>query len=677
MNRTPSPAPLAAALLALAACPGAAARQLPAMSAVDLLSLPRLSEPRLSPDGGTLVYALEEADWERNRRVSQLWLKRPGDARPARLTRGGKGASSPRFSPDGRLVAFLSEREGDEREQIYLIDLSGGEARRLARLPTEPESIAWSPDGRFVYFLAEEDKSAERKAREEAGDDAFAFEEDWRHRHLWRAAVADGTVARVAGGGFTVNEYALSRDGARMVVSRAPSPLLDAGWDGELWLADGDGTGWRRLTFNRVREGGAELSPDGARVLFIAGAGRDFEDYHDRNLFVMPAAGGEPTLLLEDSPHSVLDAAWSADGRSILLHANTGVRTDLFRVDPAGGEPVRLTSGDHALRGWSYRPESGAHVMAVDTAAGPGDAWRLRDGAMERLSFAFEHVAETWFLPRQEAVRWTGADGEPVEGVLYYPRGHRPGVRHPLLVQTHGGPRASDKLGFPAARDFVPLATARGWLVLKPNYRGSSGYGDRFLRGMVGGYFGQSHLDVMAGADHLIAAGLADGERMAKMGWSAGGHMTNKLVTFTDRFAAASSGAGASNWLSMYAQTDIRLHRGAWFGGGPWTEGAPVEEYWRQSPLREAWRASTPTLLLAGAEDRRVPAAQSVEFHRALRANGVETRLHIAPREGHGWRELRHQLFKINAEMAWIEKHALGRDYVWETAPAGADGGGG
>ena len=192
---------------------------------------------------------------------------------------------------------------------------------------------------------------------------------------------------------------------------------------------------------------------------------------------------------------------------------------------------------------------------------------------------------------------------------------------------------------------------------------------------MVGGYF-QSHLDVMTGVDHLIDQGLVDPDRMVKMGWSGGGHMTNKIITFTDRFKAASSGAGAANWVSMYAQSDIRTYRTPWFGGTPWQVDAPVDVYWEHSPLKDVANVTTPTLFLVGENDARVPMPQSVEMHRALRSLEVPTHLHVAPREGHGWRELRHQLFKMNVELDWFEKYATGRAYEWENAPGdeGAEG---
>jgi dipeptidyl aminopeptidase/acylaminoacyl peptidase len=253
--------------------------------------------------------------------------------------------------------------------------------------------------------------------------------------------------------------------------------------------------------------------------------------------------------------------------------------------------------------------------------------------------------------------------------MLYYPLDYQPGQRYALAVQTHGGPQSSDKFGFGSSSSYIQVLTAKGYAVLKPNYRGSTGYGDPFLRDMVGGYYRNSHLDVMSGVDHLIKLGIADGDRMVKMGWSGGGHMTNKIVTFTTRFKAASAGAGASNWVSMYAQSDTRTNRTMWFGGTPWQKDAPIDVYWENSPLKDVSNVRTPTIILVGANDERVPPPQSVEMYRGLKSNGVPTHLYIAPREPHGWQELRHQLFKMNVELDWFEKYATKRTYVWEKPP--------
>ena len=215
----------------------------------------------------------------------------------------------------------------------------------------------------------------------------------------------------------------------------------------------------------------------------------------------------------------------------------------------------------------------------------------------------------------------------------------------------------------------MQVLAAKGYAVLKPNYRGSTGYGDAFLRDMVGHYFKNAHLDVMAGVDHLIEIGIADRRRMVKMGWSGGGHMTNKIITFTDRFKAASSGAGAANWVSMYAQSDVRTYRTPWFGGTPWQKNAPIDVYWENSPLKDVGQREDADDL-PRRRGRRARAAAAVGRDvSGAQEHGVPTHLYVAPREPHGWQELRHQLFKVNVELDWFEQRVTKRPYMWEKAP--------
>ena len=658
------------AIVSLAA--PAAAQPARPMTIVDLIQMPSVGNPQLSPDGSQVLYTKTVADWEENRRFTHIRRVNADGSGDIRLTSGERGESSPRWSPDGDFVAFLARRDGPF-SQIYGISNSGGEASPLTDHESSVGSFRFAPGGSHIYFLAPDPKTAEEKRKDDLADDVFAFDEDYKQRHLWRVAVSgEGPAAaeRITGGDFSVRGFELSVDGSRIVHHRAPTPLLDNTDEGEVWVMDADGSNALQLTDNTVIESGAQLSPDGSRVLFLSRSSADFETYYNGNLFVMPAAGGAHEVLFEDLPFDVNAARWAADG-SIYFLANTGVRSQLFHVSADGGAPRALTAGDHTLTGWHYQPAAGTHLFALNRPTNNGDLHRMPEGGGEpvQVTSVFDDLTERFRLPRQEAVRWTGEDGVEVEGLIYYPLDYQEGTRYPLVVQTHGGPRSSDKFAFGRWSSYVPVLAARGYLVFKPNYRGSTGYGDDFLRDMVGHYFNQAHLDVMTGVDHLIEQGLADGDRMAKMGWSAGGHMTNKIITHTTRFRAASSGAGAVNWISMYGQSDVRHPRTPWFGGTPWEEDAPIDTYWENSPLKDIYRVTTPTLVLVGENDARVPAPQSVELYRALRSNGVDTHLYMAPRAGHGWQELRHQLFKVNVELDWFERHVRGIAYEWETAP--------
>ena len=534
-------------------------------------------------------------------------------------------------------------------------------------------SFQFSPDGKHIYFTAADAKTPEEKKKDKLKDDVFAFDEDYKQRHLFRVA-ADGDgpqkAERLTEGDYSVIGFRLSDDGMRIAHHRSVSPLVDNRDEGEVWLMDADGGNAMQLTDNTVAERGAQLSPDGTQVMFLSDSSADFETYFNDNIFVLPAAGGAHRVLYEDMPHEVNGARWAPDG-SIYFTANTGVRTELFHGTLDDDAPTALTAGDHSLTGWNFSAAAGKHVFGISNRENNGDLHLLPadGGDPMKVTSVFDYLAETFELPVQEAIRWKGDDGAEVEGLLYYPLDYQEGQRYPLVVQTHGGPAASDKFGFGRWSSYVQVLTARGWAVFKPNYRGSTGYGDEVLRDMVGHYYRQSHLDVMTGVDHLIELGIVDGDRMAKMGWSGGGHMTNKIITHTDRFKAAASGAGAVNWISMYGTSDVRIYRTPWFGGTPWQEDAPIDVYWGHSPLKDIYKVTTPTIVLVGENDVRVPPEQSVELYRALKSNGVDTHLYIAPREPHGWRELRHELFKVNVEIDWFERHVRGIEYEWETAP--------
>jgi dipeptidyl aminopeptidase/acylaminoacyl peptidase len=637
------------------------------LSFVDVVEMPLLSDPQVSPDGRQILFVMSKPDWKANRAIAHIYRINADGTNQVQLTFGERGESSPRWSPDGKAVAFTARRDADANNQIYLLDTDGGEARRVTNHNSAPGELTWAPDGKSIWFAATDAKTAEERDKDRVQDDVYAFEEtNFKQRHVWTTDLA-GKLKKITQGDFSVMSYDLSNDATRLVTVRSTSPLLEHQRFGEVWISDADGRNARQLTRNEVGETNASLSPDNSTVAFTAGANSKFEIYYNDRIFTVPAAGGTPTILLPNEPFEVQGVAW-ADSKSLFALANMGVHNELVRIDVATGKMRALTKGEHNIGNWRYSDSANTHAFTRNTPARASEVHLLpaAGGELSRVTNAFDYVDKQFRITRQERLTWKGADGQQVEGILFYPLDYQKGRRYPLIVYTHGGPAESDKFGFSSD---VQVYAAKGYAVLRPNYRGSAGYGDAFLRDVVNGYFNQMHLDVMTGVDAVIAMGLADPNKLVKMGWSAGGHLTNKMITFTDRFKAASSGAGAANWISMYAQSDHREFRTPWFGGTPWQKDAPIDLYWKHSPLRDVANVHTPTIFLVGESDPRVPLPQSVEMYRALKYNGVPTKLYVAPREGHGWGELRHRLFKFQIEMEWFEKWVHDRAYTWEKVP--------
>lgn len=643
------------------------------MTIVDFLSIPSLSNSELSNDGHQVIYQLASSDWKENKQISHIWKKDLETNQLIQLTNSVKGENNPMWSPDGKYILFTAKRDGAEETQAYLINPNGGEAQQLTKHKTAVKNVQWSSDGQSVYFLSSDAKTKEQEKKDKLKDDVFAFDENYEQVHLWHMGIRDSEAKKITDGDFSVNSYEISRDGKTIIFNKAVNPLLGYGHLTEIWSMNADGSNAKQLTFNTISESDARLSPDGKQILFTASTNEKFEQYYNSNLFILPASGGNALIPIKNNKYEVTDAQWSADGKSIYLLLNMGVESQLFTFNLSDSKLTQITSGQHSISKWNYNYKLDQHLIGINNSKNAGDLYLMQGinfKSAKKITEVYDYLDKEFLLPQQGKISWKGADGVIVEGLVIYPIGYKAGVKYPLVVQTHGGPAASDQYGISLRyTHYHAVLAGMGYIILLPNYRGSTGYGNDFFRDMVGSYFRNAHLDVMKGVDFMIENGWVDGDKMVKMGWSAGGHMTNKIITFTNRFKAASSGAGAVNWISMYSQSDVRNNRTPWFGGTPWQKNAPIDVYWNNSPLKDIHKVKTPTLIFVGASDDRVPPPQSVELYRALTSLKVPTHLYMAPREPHGWGELRHRLFKVNAEIEWFNKYALNKTYDWEKAP--------
>ena len=548
---------------------------------------------------------------------------------------------------------------------------SDGEAPRQVSKRTGTSDIAWHPDGRSIYFLAADPPTDAERERVRLRGDVRVLDESPR-RHLWKMAVDSGAETRITKGDDHIFGYRISAKGDRIIVSRRPSALPADSDRMEIWNIDADGSGAAQVTRNTIPEWDGELSPDGSQVLFIARANARLEPYYNANVFLAQASGGKARALVPDLPYEVFQAGWSEDGQAIWMVVNMGVRSQLIQVGLADGEIRHITKGDHAVVPLSWSNAGGRHVFMIDEPARIGDVWTWTpdDTAPTRVTGIYDYLDRTFALPRQERVEWKGVDGVAVEGVLTYPIEYKPGSRYPLVVQMHGGPEASDRFGWGSIFFYYqPAWAARGYAILRPNYRGSSGYGNKFYREPVGGVL-QKQPPGRAGrrrppredgrrrsgsaCDHGLERGRPSGEQADHLHESLQGCGVRRRCRQLD-FSLRCLGhpIGSRSLAGRHALAEERATRDVL--------GALAAEIRIERPHTNAL------------PDRRERCARAdVAGHRAeprVETQGVPTELHIAPNEGHDWTQPRHQLHKMNAEMEWFEKYVRDLPYTGEAAP--------
>ncbi|MCS7082152.1 MAG: S9 family peptidase [Bacteroidetes bacterium] len=674
--------------------------QLRPMEVRDVVALRTAETPVCSPDGRWAVFALQQLNWGRGERYTDLYLVSLSGGPTRRMTfTEDHSESQPAWHPDSRSFFFVSNREG--RPQLYRMALDGGEAQRLTnerdgigvyrvdprgryvaytggdrnrrqlylyelstgraevrtRFSAAVEQLAWSADGRFVYVLVADTLDPVQIRRREQGFDVRRMDEPEPPRHLWRVPVPEGEPERVTEGPWRIVQFRLSQDGRyAAVLAVAADRYVEPPVDTELFLVELSERRMQRLTTNRVSESNPSFSPDG-RYLAVQ-APRNFALYDEGKLHLFELPSGRWLRALpEDFPYDADLAFWSPDGRRLYFTAGEGVRENLFSVSAEGGPARRETNLEATITG--VRDEaSGQILIRYSDPQTPPDwyAARLQElGRRDRwvrLSDA-NPEARNWRLASVEVLRWKSTDGQMVEGLVVKPLDFQPGRRYPLIAQIHGGPASAYTLSFPGSwSNFVHVWAARGYLVFMPNYRGSSHYGERFRRQIAGDYFRQAFDDIMTGIDTLIQRGWADPERLGIMGWSAGGHWSNWALVSTDRFRAISTGAGAVNWISLYAQTDVQFTREFYFQGTPYERW---DHYLEVSPLRYIRRARTPTLIHFGEEDERIPLPQGQELYMALKKLGVPVEFFIYPGMGHGITRPKYQFIKMLAELDWFD----------------------
>ncbi len=648
------------------------------LSARDTLRINQVGSPELSPDGEWIVYTLRTRDMDADdlAAVTHLWRVRVDGTGNRQLTRGPKNATAPAWSPDGGIIAFLAARgeEADAKTQVHFLHTDGGEAWQVTEHDESVRSFSFAPDGSALLFTARDPLPEEEEERRREEGDAEVVDALHRMTHLWLHDLDTSETRRLTEGDFTVRNPDWSPDSTRVAFETRPNPTANDSWLSDVWVVDVESGERRLLHENGGSDTSPRWSPDGRTIAFASNATASSNTRHDK-LYLADLGGGPTRVLLEDVDRQFTAPIWSANGRHVFWPTGEGTSTGLFRVSIESGAAITASAPGGRNSAWSLSEDGTRWVWVHTSPDRPGEIYTATiSGDPVRLTDANAWLRDEGVqLGDVATVRWTNSDGEPVEGVLTKPVGYEEGVAYPFIVNPHGGPTGASLAAFNTAAQFF---AGNGYVVLQPNFRGSTNYGQAFVSANIDNWGITDYDDVMTGVDHAVAMGWADPDRLICYGWSYGGYLSAWIVTQTDRFQAVSPGAGLTNLYSMYSTNDIQDYLASFFDGTPWVA---TDNYREHSPITYVADVTSPVLLMHGGSDTRVPPEQSVEFYRALRDLGKDVTFVRFPREGHGIVEPLHQMDRLRRYAAFFGEHVdnppISEDQPHEAEPAETEDG--
>ncbi|HXN25456.1 MAG TPA: S9 family peptidase [Candidatus Dormibacteraeota bacterium] len=641
----------------------------------DYSSFQFASDPRLSPDGKTVAYVLTTINQKKNRRESSIWLvPADGATAPHRLSAEGFTANSPRWSPDGKTLAFLSTRTTDalagevSKSQIYLLPMTGGEALALTTLKNGVQTYQWSPEGTRLVCVSSSGPSDAVSAADRKSDVRhymhlrYKFNDtgwfDDKRRHLWVVNVAGGAAKQITTGqDWNDTDPQWSPDGSRIAfVSDRSGKAYDDSNDTDVWVIPASGGALTKISDHAFEDENPRWSPDGKQIMFTGRtARRKFP-----KLYVASSSGsGRSQLAVNDLDLIPAEVRWSrAD--TLLFSAGVKGETQLYRADLPSHSFTAVTKGPRDAHAFDVNERASVMVYLANDFQHLDDVYIANlDGTNERqLTHLNSDLWSRLELQPVERLPYKSTDGWPIDGFFVKPLGWQPGKKYPMVLVIHGGP--AGMFGMDWFHEFQVYA-AKGWAVFFCNPRGSTGYGEKFERGIVNNWGGMDYQDVMAGVDAALKQhSWIDQTELGVTGGSYGGFMTNWIVSHTDRFKAAVTLRSVSNFISdegtrdgAYGHTDD--FRGLLFDD--------FDQYWNASPLKYARNVHTPTLVLHSDMDFRVPIEQGEQWFRALQHYGVPSELVLFPRENHNLTrtgEPKHVVESLDWQLYWFERYLDG-----------------
>jgi dipeptidyl aminopeptidase/acylaminoacyl peptidase len=654
------------------------------------ISLKSVGSPLISPDGRTVVYSETSTDWANNTYDTELWMWRVGND-PLQLTRTNKNSSSAaRFTPDSKFVSFLADR-GD-KTQIFIISVNGGEAIQVTKDEDGISSYEWSPDGSKVLYTKSEAESKQDKTMKERFGSFGVEGEEYKQTHLWllnfnydsillagqmpcyslkKDSSAKDSLDKTGKhecytlpaasvftkGKFTVTGFAWSPDGRKVLINFQLNPLINSGITSDIAVIDVATKKMDTLVKNPTADFFSRWSPDGKAFLYTSNVTDSTDFYYSNNRqFIYDMGTKTSREIATDIDENKFAVDWNKHG--LFLLALDKMMQKLYSVDVNTGKTKVIDIPLDFVGNVSFSKNTDDAVVSGRNFSDLTEIYLWNVGRpLKKVTNVSGQIA-TWNVPVNEIIDWNSKDGAKIEGVLLKPKNFDPHKKYPLLVVIHGGPTGID-VPDPTPTYVYPIMqwVEKGALVLRVNYRGSAGYGGKFRSLNVRNLGVGDMWDVLSGIDFLKNKGFIDTSKMGAMGWSQGGYISAFLTTNTNIFKAISVGAGISDWVTYYVNTDITPFTRQYLQATPWND---MEIYLKTSPMTNINKASTPTLIQHGEFDRRVPIPNAYELYRGLQDRGIPSKLIVYKGFGHGISKPKERLAAVWHNWQWFNKYVFG-----------------
>jgi dipeptidyl aminopeptidase/acylaminoacyl peptidase len=646
-----------------------------AVTPEDYFAFETISDPHFSPDGSVIAYVKTTIDQKQNRRQNTIWtIAANGTLPPVRLITVPQSASSPRWSPDGRAIAFVmtAPAPGDradeiQRAQVWTVRISGGEPKRMTTLVNGVTAFQWSPDSKRLVCVSRSGPSDLQKSPSDVRHYkhlSYKFNDsgwfDDKRTHLWIVDVETGAAKQITDGqDWNDSDPQWSPDGTRIAfVSDRTGKAFDEGRNSDVWVIDANGGPLTKISSREEPDNSPRWSPDGQTIAYV---GATEERAHPK-VWLAPAGGGPSRLAAEGLDLIPTALQWADGGRALYFETGVKGTTHLYRIDLSSKRAAQVTSGQRTVRSVSVSDQTKRLVYLVNDPMHLDDLYvsDLSGGRETRLTHLNAALWPQLALVQVERLPFKGADGWDVDGFLMKPVGWQPGRKYPMVLSIHGGP--AGMYGFDWFHEFQVYAS-QGWAVFFTNPRGSTGYGEKFDRGVQLEWGGKAYVDIMNGVDAVLAQNpWIDTGRLGVTGGSYGGYMTNWIISHTDRFKAAVTLRSISNFVSDDGTRDGAYGHADDFGGDIFEN---YDLYWNYSPLKYAKNVKTPTLILHSDNDFRVPIEQGEQWFRALQHFGVPSEIVFFPRENHNLTrtgEPKHLVESLKWQVYWFDRYLNGNE---------------